>query len=194
MIAYRHRTVERPRQDGSQTEFASHGKSASMPDRFCSRLSLPMTDTPSPKRDWFSGRVSNVLFYKVALLNARFSRIIALEAGKGGLTLLQFKVLSAIGSFAPVPAAKICEFLTIDQAVISRTVRQLLDLGLITRTLSAKDGRMVELDLSTTGKDAYGRIAAEIDAHQKRVLAPFDEHQQKALFAMIDTLLEMPGL
>jgi DNA-binding MarR family transcriptional regulator len=151
-----------------------------------------MTDSPTGKRDWFSGRVNTVLFYKVSLLHARFSRIIAQEASKGGITLLQFKVLSAIGSFAPVPAAKVSEFLTVDQAVISRTVKQLLDLSLITRTLSTKDGRVVELNLSETGRMLYGRLASEIDAHQNRMLTGFDADQRKALFQMVDTLLTGP--
>jgi DNA-binding MarR family transcriptional regulator len=150
---------------------------------------FPMTNVPKKDNKWFSGRVNSVLFYKVALLNSSFSKIVAQEAASGGLTLLQFKVLSAIGSFAPLPAAKISESLTIDQAAISRTVRQLLDLKLITRRLSAQDGRVIELTLSRQGSKKYGEIAHRLDEYQDKLLQGFDAQQRAWLLTTLDTLL-----
>jgi DNA-binding MarR family transcriptional regulator len=144
------------------------------------------------KNTWFSGRINHVLFYKVARLNARFSKIIALEATRGGLSLLQFKVLSVIGSYAPLPAAKVSESLTIDQAAISRAVRQLLDMELISRRLSAHDGRVVELTLSKQGVKTYGSIAKKIDEYQEELMQEFGAEQQASLLGMFDALLELP--
>jgi DNA-binding MarR family transcriptional regulator len=152
-----------------------------------------MNNVPKTDNKWFSGRVSNVLFYKVALLNSSFSKIVTQEAARGGLSLLQFKVLSAIGSFAPLPAAKISESLTIDQAAISRTVRQLLDLKLITRRLSAQDGRVIELTLSRQGVKKYGEIAHRLDEYQDKLLQGFDAQQRAWLLATLDTLLDLPS-
>jgi DNA-binding MarR family transcriptional regulator len=149
-----------------------------------------MSKSSRAKDPWFNGRINHVLFYKVALLHSRFSKIVAAEATRGGLTLLQFKVLSAIGSFGPLPAATISESLTIDQAAISRTVRQLLDLDLITRELSPHDGRVVHLGLSKLGTKTYSQIAKRLDEAQEGILHELDIGQRATLFELIDGLID----
>ena len=148
-----------------------------------------MSKVSGAKGQWFNGRINNGLFYKVALLHARFGRTVAAEATRGGLTLLQFKVLSAIGSFGPIAASAISASTTIDQAAISRTVRQLLDLGLITRELSERDGRVVQLGLSRSGIKTYDLIAKRLDEAQEQLLLHLDQQQRAALFTLFDILI-----
>ncbi|HTJ93294.1 MAG TPA: MarR family transcriptional regulator [Pararobbsia sp.] len=151
-----------------------------------------MSNTPKTKSEWFSGRVDSVLFYKVALLHSRFSRLVAQEAIRGGLTHLQFKALSIIGSFGPLPATRISESLTMDQAAVSRIVRQLLDLDLITRRLSDTDARVAEIALSKQGVKTYEKIATRLDKSQAKLLESFDTQERAALFENFDRLLEAP--
>jgi DNA-binding MarR family transcriptional regulator len=151
-----------------------------------------MSNTSKTKSEWFSGRVNSVLFYKVALLHSRFSRLVAQEATRGGLTNLQFRALSIIGSFGPLPATRISESLTMDQAAVSRIVRQLLDLDLITRRLSEKDGRVAEIALSKHGIKTYEKIATRLDKSQAKLLASFDAKDRATMFEIFDRLLHAP--
>jgi DNA-binding MarR family transcriptional regulator len=100
----------------------------------------------------------------------------------------EWKVLSVLNSFAPLPASEIARWVTLDRAAISRAVRRLLELGLATRFLSENDGRTVDIIPTAHGTQTYLRMTKKMSALQESILADLTEQEIDEFFAKLDAI------
>ena len=108
--------------------------------------------------------------------------------GREGLTTHQWKVISVLYFRAPLSATGILQLVSLDKAAVSRVVKQLLKLGLVTRRLHDLDGRVLHLILTDAARGAYERMATDMAALQTRLLADMPAEQARALFPLLDRI------
>jgi DNA-binding MarR family transcriptional regulator len=133
-------------------------------------------------------RLSGVVAYRIARANAEMVRLLTLLCEANGFKFNVWKVFSAIGSYEPISAVEISRHTTIDKAMVSRVIRQLLDRKLIERSLDENDARSVRIQLTEAGKAAYIRTANGIDDLQKRLLANVPADKVNELIDLLDML------
>lgn len=133
-------------------------------------------------------RLSSVVAYRVARVNAETVRLLSLLCEANGFKFNVWKVFSAIGSYEPISAVEISRHTTIDKAMVSRVIRQLLDRKYIERKLDDHDARLVNIQLTKAGRAAYVRTANAIDDLQKRLLADVSAGKVNEFIELLDML------
>src|SRR5215472_18488899 len=92
-----------------------------------------------------------------------------LYAGPFGLTVTQWRVMAALGRFAPLTARDVGQRIVMDKVAVSRAVAGLMKRGLIERATDKADRRRASLRLSTRGRAMYGRIVPIALAYEERL-------------------------
>jgi len=98
-----------------------------------------------------------------------------------GLKGTQVNVLVALDQLGSVPAARLAEEMHADQSTISRAVRRLRELGLVTECQCPGDARAVLLSVSSDGKALLERAYPAWSAAQSRVRDALGAELSKAL-------------
>ncbi len=112
-----------------------------------------------------------------------------------GLSVTQWRVMAALGRFAPLTASEVGQRIIMDKVAVSRAVAGLLKRGLIERATDRSDRRRVPRRLSAHGHAMHARIVPLALAYQERlyeVLSPVERLSFDALsdrlFARAQTL------
>lgn len=137
--------------------------------------------SPQPQAEPASAFEGN-LSYHLAILSFLLGKATAEVYGAEDLTTHQWKVLSVICSYAPMPASGIMQWVTLDKSAISRAVRKLHTAGLIERRLSDSDARFSEILPTRKGRDSYRRMAESIQRLQASVLDGLPEEKVRDMF------------
>ncbi len=136
--------------------------------------------------------------YRLSILAQSVSESLHdLYAGPFGLSVTQWRVMAALGRFAPLTASDVGQRIVMDKVAVSRAVAALMKRGLVERATDRRDRRRASLKLSARGRAMHARIVPLALAYQERlcaVLGPderrrFDELSDK-LFAHALTLRE----
>jgi DNA-binding MarR family transcriptional regulator len=126
------------------------------------------------------------LAYRISMLNFLLGKATARVYGEEGLSSHQWKVLSVLNAYAPMPARAIEKWVTLDKAAISRTVRELLNRGLVERKLNSVDARTIEISLSQPGQALYSRVATQLAALQSHLFENVTKTEQRSIFSALD--------
>ena len=107
-------------------------------------------------------------------LISRFRRVVADNANRlsPGLMPGSYKVFTTIASIGPVSSRELADALQSDKGLISRTVRELEDLGLVERAPDPNDGRSALLSATTEGAE---RLAAARRPHESMMARALSE-------------------
>ncbi|MCR2827655.1 MarR family winged helix-turn-helix transcriptional regulator [Microbacterium sp. zg.Y909] len=107
-------------------------------------------------------------------LIVRFRKIITENADRVSPGMLPgaYKVFTSIVRCEPVTQAALAEILAVDKGQLSRTVRELEDLGLVTRAPDPADGRSSLLSPTPEG---LARLAAARAPHQGTLHAALED-------------------
>jgi DNA-binding MarR family transcriptional regulator len=87
------------------------------------------------------------------------------------LRLRELRVLVDVGSFGPVKASEISFKCRIDHFTISRAVKSLIDLGLISAEVDEQDKRASFLKLTDKGEALYARVVAVMEQREAAIIA-----------------------
>ncbi|MBL0419325.1 winged helix-turn-helix transcriptional regulator [Ramlibacter sp. AW1] len=128
------------------------------------------------------------LSYRLSMLHFLIGRRIAEAYGAEGLTTHQWKVLSVVCEFAPLAASEVERWVTLDKSAISRAVKSLVEKKLITRRVSAADGRTIDLLPTASGRTRNARIAQQVSQLQDALLERLPKRDTERLFAALDQL------
>ncbi len=128
------------------------------------------------------------LSYRLSMLHFLLGRATFEIHDAEGLTTHQWKVMSVICQFAPIPATSMQAWLTLDKSAISRAVRSLVERGLVERLMHGSDGRAVDLVPTRAGMAVNARIMRHITSLQKSLFASVPASDIDALFRTIDHL------
>ena len=97
--------------------------------------------------------LENFLPYRLSILAQIVSESLHdLYAGPFGLTVTQWRVMAALGRFAPLTASDVGQRIVMDKVAVSRAIARLLKRGLVEREPDRADRRRVSLRLSARGR------------------------------------------
>ncbi len=138
--------------------------------------------------------VSQNLAYRLVVLTNSLTRSAGRDfAQAAGLTVPEWRVLSVVGSKAPISLAELTQILAVDKGWVSRTVAQLEARGLLARTPHAKHERQFELQLTREGARMHLKGSDISLARQKVLESAFSKAELAALYealARLQTLAE----
>ncbi|KGD95719.1 hypothetical protein JL39_19875 [Rhizobium sp. YS-1r] len=132
-------------------------------------------------------KLSKVVPYRLARSNAEMVKLLSLLCEVHGFKLNIWRVMSAIGSYQPISPMEIGRHTTIDKAMVSRAIRELVDRGLIDRRSDERDARWAQIEFTPAGTAVYNSMVAEIDALEKHLFGDFPAEK-------INEFMDMLGL
>ncbi|WP_143517502.1 MarR family winged helix-turn-helix transcriptional regulator [Pseudonocardia sp. MH-G8] len=114
-------------------------------------------------------------------------RFVDEEARKVGLEPLQHQaLLQAFGAGpAPLTIGKLAERLDIVPALASRTVKELAQLGLVTRTRRPDDKRVITVIVTEPGRDLLRAIDAAVHVHVEYFHSTLTDEQRRAALVIL---------
>lgn len=111
-----------------------------------------------------------------------------LYAGPFGLTVTQWRVMAALGRFAPLTASEVGARIVMDKVAVSRAVTGLLKRRLIERVADTADRRRAPLKLSAKGRAMHGQIVPLALRYEERLYDGLTPDQRKTFDDLADRL------
>lgn len=111
-----------------------------------------------------------------------------LYAGPFNLSVTQWRVMAALGRFAPLTASDVGQRIVMDKVAVSRAVASLMKRGLVERAVDPDDRRRASLRLTTKGRAMHAKIvpiALEYEAELYDALSP---EERQTLNGLCDRL------
>jgi len=128
-------------------------------------------------------------FIKLArAMNSMHANLARHVAEDGDITMSQFGVLEALLHLGPLSQGDICHKLLLSGSNITTVIDNLEKRGFVTRTRRPGDRRVVEVDLTDSGRKLIGRL---FPAHARRItnlLSALTAKEQDQLGALCRTL------
>ena len=111
-----------------------------------------------------------------------------LYAGPFELTVTQWRVMAALGRFAPLTASEVGQRIVMDKVAVSRAVSGLMKRGLVERAADPSDRRRASLRLSAKGLAMHGRIVPIALKDQADLCEALSPDEREALNGLCDRL------
>jgi DNA-binding MarR family transcriptional regulator len=111
-----------------------------------------------------------------------------LYAGPFGLAVTEWRVMAALGRFAPLTASEVGLRIVMDKVAVSRAVARLLKRGLVERTTDRADRRRATLGLSPRGRAVHARIVPLALEYEDRLYAALSPGERRQFDALSDRL------
>lgn len=134
--------------------------------------------------------LENFLPYRLSILAQIVSESLHdLYAGPFDLSVTQWRVMAALGRFAPLTASDVGQRIVMDKVAVSRAVAALLKRGLIERTTDRADRRRTLLRLSARGRAMHARIVPLALDYEGRLYKSLSPEERRSFDALSDRLL-----
>lgn len=133
--------------------------------------------------------LENFLPYRLSVLAQLVSESLHdLYAGPFELTVPQWRVMAALGRFAPLTASEVGARIVMDKVAVSRAVAGLLKRRLIERIPDTDDRRRAPLKLSARGRTVHSRIVPLALNYEERLYAILTSEERKTFDDLADRL------
>ena len=134
--------------------------------------------------------LSTFLPYQLAVVSSRISREFA-ERYKAefGLTIPEWRVLAHLAQSDAVSVREIHARVDMDKSKVSRAAARLESAGLIEKRENAEDRRLLDMRLTSRGRDLIARIVPIADSYQAEKVAQLGPHAP-AFRTALQTLFE----
>jgi DNA-binding MarR family transcriptional regulator len=133
--------------------------------------------------------LENFLPYRLSVLAQLVSESLHdLYAEPFGLTVTQWRVMAALGRFAPLTASEVGQRIVMDKVAVSRAVAGLMERGLIERATDRTDRRRASLRLSVRGRAMHARIVPLALGYQERLYKALDADERRRFDALTERL------
>lgn len=120
--------------------------------------------------------LSAFLPYQLAVAASRVSRAFAERyRAEFGLTVPEWRVLAHLAQSASVSVRDIHARVDMDKSKVSRAAARLEKAGLIEKRANPEDRRLLDMRLTSKGRDLMARIMPIADAFQANLLATLAE-------------------
>lgn len=131
----------------------------------------------------------NFVPYRITVLATLVRRALAeIYRDDPGLSEPEWKVMTALAHYGPLPSGDIGFYVTLDRVAVSRALARLMKLGLVTRARNASDQRTFMVDLTAPAARRYDRMAAEALALEARMLGGLRQTDVRTLLILLDTI------
>jgi len=133
--------------------------------------------------------LENFLPYRLSVLAQFVSESLHdLYAGPFDLTVTQWRVMAALGRFAPLAASDVGQCIVMDKVAVSRAVTALTERGLVERTTDRADRRRASLVLSATGQAMHAQIVPLALKYERRLYSALNAEERTLFDYFIDRL------
>lgn len=134
-----------------------------------------------------SFELSDFLPYRLAILSERVSRRLSLDYGRThGIAMAEWRVLVHLGRCKAASVREIHNYANLEKPRVSRAVKKLSESGLVRKSESKEDHRLVSISLTKKGHAALQEILTNALALENRLLNALSEEERAAL----DTISE----
>ena len=110
-----------------------------------------------------------------------------LYAGPFDLAVTEWRVMAALGRFAPLTASEVGQRIVMDKVAVSRAVAGLLKRGLVERAADRADRRRA-LRLSARGRSVHARIVPLALQYEARLYEALSAEERRQFDALSDRL------
>jgi DNA-binding MarR family transcriptional regulator len=129
--------------------------------------------------------------YRLSVLTNIISRTIGrLYGERFGLSIPEWRVMAALGRFAPLSAGEVCQRTAMDKVQVSRAVDRLRRAGLVERAVDAKDRRRSRLRLSAAGRRTHDAIVPMALAAEALLLDGLAPAERRTLDRLLTRLTQ----
>jgi DNA-binding MarR family transcriptional regulator len=112
-----------------------------------------------------------------------------------GVSMAQCHALLEIGELDQISIGDIADFLNLDKSTLSRTIDNLVKLGLVNRVINPEDRRYMKVNLTEQGKKVYDEINNQCNNYYQEMFnfIPEDKHKQvlESLALLVDAMLKL---
>lgn len=134
-------------------------------------------------------QLEKFLPYRLSILAQLVSESLHdLYTGPFGLTVTQWRVMAALGRFAPLTASEVGQRIVMDKVAVSRAVAGLTKRGLIERATDRQDRRRASLRLSSRGRAMHARIVPIALAYEARLCRSLNAEERRTFDSLADRL------
>jgi DNA-binding MarR family transcriptional regulator len=129
----------------------------------------------------------NFVPYRITTLAALIRRAFAeIYREDPGLNEPEWKVMTTLAHYGPLPSDDIGHYVTLDRVAVSRALARLIALRLAKRATNMADRRTFVVDLTPRAARVYDRMAADALAVEEQVLTALTEGEVRTLLGLID--------
>ena len=133
--------------------------------------------------------LENFLPYRLSVLAQLVSQSLHdLYAGPFDLSVAQWRVMAALGRFAPLTASDVGQRIVMDKVTVSRAVAALMKRGLVERAIDREDRRRSTLRLSARGRAVHARIVPLALDFEARLSEALSAEERRSFDALSDRL------
>ena len=133
--------------------------------------------------------LENFLPYRLSILAQIVSESLHdLYAQPFGLSVTQWRVMAALGRFAPLTASDVGQRIVMDKVAVSRAVAGLMQRGLIERAADRTDRRRASLRLSARGRTMHARIVPLALTYEDRLYDVLSTEERRSFDALTERL------
>ncbi|WP_428662561.1 MarR family winged helix-turn-helix transcriptional regulator [Reyranella sp.] len=133
--------------------------------------------------------LENFLPYRLSVLAQVVSESLHdLYAGPFDLTVTQWRVMAALGRFAPLTASDVGQRIVMDKVAVSRAVAGLMKRGLVERATDHRDRRRASLELSAKGRAMHARIVPLALEYEQRLYEALSTEERHKFDGLSDRL------
>lgn len=125
------------------------------------------------------------LSFTAELLSAQLARLVHAQAG---LTMPEWRVMTVIGSFAPLAAKKVAAHTSMNKVAVSRAIARLQASGYVAREPDDADNRLLRLELTATGRKTFLAVTASATAWSEAVTAALSEEELRTMKRLLARL------
>ena len=105
-----------------------------------------------------------------------------------GLSVTQWRVMAALGRFAPLTASEVGQQIVMDKVAVSRAVAGLMKRDLIERATDLNDRRRASLRLSAKGRAMHAQIVPLALNYEAELYLALSPEERETLNGLCDRL------
>ncbi len=129
------------------------------------------------------------LFYLIYQIHRRREVRIERALKEAGVPMSVWRALLSVQRMEPCTMNELARYTTLERSSLTRTLDQMEDDGLVTRTTPPHDRRQILVALTPAGRAAYERGLAAVRAWNGAAAARLSEDRLEALLAMLGEVL-----
>ncbi len=145
------------------------------------------------KSDWgdeMIGQGSENLRELIRLLVRNLGILEKGDAACCGVTITQCHAIVEIGRKDKISLIDLADILGVDKSTMSRTIDNLVELGLAVRDLDAKNRRYVVIQLTEDGMNVFRNIEASMESYYRSILQAIPEDKRDQVLESLKLLAD----
>lgn len=133
--------------------------------------------------------LDDFLPYQISVLSARINRLLSkVYAEQHGLSMPEWRVLVHVARREKMSVRDIHKCVNLEKPAVSRAVAKLEETGLLVKTTSKQDHRLVDIELSEAGVEVLNDITPKALLFEDGLLSGFSDADRRQFDALLERL------